>query len=92
MTPQRKYVDWEIKASLDKQHGLIGVSLPTNPPDSQNRVIVPNRLYDNWRSGYALWVQWNALSAANLKAWIEEANGRSHDLIKNDSELRTRNA
>jgi hypothetical protein len=25
---QRKYLDWEIKASLDKQHGLIGLQLP----------------------------------------------------------------
>ncbi|WP_216637233.1 TIR domain-containing protein [Staphylococcus aureus] len=25
----RKYIDWEIKSTLDKQHGLIGVQLPT---------------------------------------------------------------
>jgi hypothetical protein len=91
MTPLRKYVDWEIKASLDKQHGLIGVGLPTNPPNSQNRVIVPDRLYDNWQSGYGLWVRWNALSASNLAAWIEEANRRSRDLIKNDREPRAKN-
>lgn len=30
-TYARKYVDWEIKATLDKQHGLIGVQLPTLP-------------------------------------------------------------
>ena len=29
-TPNRKFVDWEIKATLDKEHGLIGVNLPTN--------------------------------------------------------------
>ena len=29
-TPWRKFVDWEIKASLDKRHGLIGIGLPTN--------------------------------------------------------------
>ena len=27
----RKYVDWEIKATLEKEHGLIGVVLPTVP-------------------------------------------------------------
>ena len=31
LTPQRKFVDWEIKATLDKDHGLIGINLPTNP-------------------------------------------------------------
>lgn len=25
--PQRKFVDWEIKATLDKEHGLIGINL-----------------------------------------------------------------
>ena len=30
-TPQRKFVDWEIKATLDKEHGLIGINLPTIP-------------------------------------------------------------
>src|SRR5688572_23612101 len=33
-TYQRKFVDWEIKASLDSQHGLVGVNLPTNLPAS----------------------------------------------------------
>jgi len=27
-THLRKYVHWEIKATLDKEHGLIGVNLP----------------------------------------------------------------
>src|SRR5438874_585527 len=30
-TGKRKHVDWEIKATLDKKHGLVGVNLPTNP-------------------------------------------------------------
>jgi hypothetical protein len=28
-THERKYADWAINATLDKQHGLIGVWLPT---------------------------------------------------------------
>src|SRR5207253_16569 len=27
----RKYVDWEIDATLQKEHGLIGLQLPTLP-------------------------------------------------------------
>src|SRR5262249_39688757 len=27
-TPWRKHVDWEVKATLDKQHGLIALILP----------------------------------------------------------------
>ena len=45
-TPQRKFVDWEIKATLDKEHGLIGVNLPTNPKFPNGTVVVPNRLFD----------------------------------------------
>jgi hypothetical protein len=47
----RKYVDWEIKATLDKEHGLIGVRLPTAPLNSDNTVQTPDRFYDNFASG-----------------------------------------
>jgi hypothetical protein len=30
-TWRRKYVDWEIDATLQKEHGLIGIQLPTLP-------------------------------------------------------------
>jgi len=30
-THERKYFDWEIKTTLDKKHGLIGVWLPSFP-------------------------------------------------------------
>ena len=40
-TPWRKYVDWEIKATLDKEHGLIGVNLPTNRTDTSGKFTVP---------------------------------------------------
>lgn len=43
----RKYVDWEIKATLEKEHGLIGVGLPTAPISADNKITVPGRLYDN---------------------------------------------
>ena len=57
-TPWRKFVDWEIKATLDKEHGLIGVNLPTNPANANGTFTVPDRLYDNIDSGYAVWSTW----------------------------------
>jgi hypothetical protein len=87
-TPQRKFVDWEIKATLDKEHGLIAVQLPSN-----SDFLVPERLMDNVTSGYAVWTNWQQL-AANLKllpSLIEQANAKSKSLIQNQRELRARN-
>lgn len=91
-TPWRKFVDWEIKATLDKEHGLIGINLPTNLPQ-QNKYVVPDRLVDNIASGYALWLQWTDLNAGAqfLVTKIEEANSRGRDLIRNTRDLRSRN-
>lgn len=91
-TPCRKFVDWEIKASLDKKHGLIGINLPTNP-NQQGKYIVPDRLYDNIVAGYALWIQWSDLNAGSqyLTSKIEEANSKSSFLINNSRVLRSHN-
>lgn len=91
-TRWRKYVDWEIKATLDKGHGLIGVNLPTNPADSRGMVHVPDRLQDNVASGYAVWAQWHEITASPvaLQHYIEIANSRSAALIRNGRELRKR--
>lgn len=93
MTPWRKFVDWEIKATLDKGHGLIGINLPTNPLDFNNKYTVPDRLYDNISSGYALWMQWSELNSGPqfLIRKIEEANAKSTSLIDNSGALRRRN-
>lgn len=92
-TRWRKYVDWEIKGTLDKQHGLIGVNLPNNPGDPQGRVHKPDRLQDNIDSGYALWIMWENLAKGTdyLKACIEEAKRRPKYLIQNGRHLRTKN-
>ena len=37
----RKFVDWEIKATLDKEHALIGVNLPTSERNLFGQAIVP---------------------------------------------------
>jgi len=92
-TPWRKFVDWEIKATLDKQHGLIGVNLPSNPLNTNNYYIVPDRLNDNIQSGYAVWIDWAAFTQnlQSVKQYIELANSKPSYLINNNSVLRQRN-
>jgi hypothetical protein len=92
-TPLRKYVDWEIMATLETDHGLIGVQLPTAPLTPNNTVNVPARLSDNINSGYALWLSWSQLtgSAQQLADYIEQANARDKSLIVNSRERRLRN-
>lgn len=89
----RRYVDWEIKATLEKGHGLIGVRLPTAPVTSQGTITVPDRLYDNINSGYALWVTWDEITAGAqaCTAFIEQANSRDKWRIVNTRERRLRN-
>ena len=58
-TGLRKYVDWEIKATLDKQHGLLGVALPTCRTSYDGKYLVPDRLHDNLVSRFALFINWN---------------------------------
>ncbi len=95
-TWRRKYVDWEIKATLDKQHALIGVYLPTaaRDPANNNVIIVPDRLHDNIQSGFAVWLSWENLtsSAAQLEQHIATAKSRSKQLIDNSRERMLRNA
>lgn len=90
----RKFVDWEIKATLDKKHALVGVYLPTAPRTSENKIRVPDRLHDNIQSGFASWVSWQEItsSADQLLRVITDARSRSPALIQNSSELRLRNA
>lgn len=92
-TPWRKYVDWEIKATLDMEHGLIGVNLPTNRQNANGHYVVPDRLHDNIQSGYAAWTDWVTFtqSAANVKSLIEQAIARSASLIVNGREMMSRN-
>lgn len=92
-TCERKYVDWEIKASLDKENGLIGVNLPDSLRDPLGRVFVPHRLQDNVNSGYALWVQWKELihNPIVLKDYVSMAVERSKHLIVNNRPLKRMN-
>jgi hypothetical protein len=93
-TWRRKYVDWEIQATLDKEHGLIGVRLPTAIQSADNKVIVPGRLYDNIESGFAHWLSWHEItaSAMQLQRYVAEAKSRNTRLIVNTRERLLRNA
>jgi len=67
-TWKRQWVDWEIHMTLNKQHALLGICLPTNPKGIDGKVTVPSRLHANIVSGYAHFIQWtddpNALQVA----------------------------
>ncbi|MFQ5760980.1 MAG: TIR domain-containing protein [Acidiferrobacterales bacterium] len=92
-TRWRKYVDWEIKATLDKEHGLIGVNLPYNPRDYMGRVNKPERLQNNIDSGYAIWIAWENLAGGSsvLRSYVEQAIARPKSVIRNDRPMRSRN-
>lgn len=79
-TYKRRYVDWETKATLDKEHGIIAVQLPNLPVSPNGQVTLPSRLNQNIKSGYALWIHWNQLTSSvdAFKQHIEEAVARSN--------------
>lgn len=91
-TFNRKYVDWEIKATLDKQHGLLGVLLPTHRASLNGRFTVPDRLHDNIQSGYAHWISWTDNAQAMISA-INDARERAKAtrLIANSRTMMGRN-
>ncbi len=91
-TYQRKYIDWEIKATLDKKHALLGIYLPS-APRSGTGIIVPGRLRDNCQSGYAVFTSWENATAspAALDKYISEAKEKSASLIVNTREKKKRN-
>lgn len=94
-TYQRKYVDWEIKATLDKEHGLIGIQLPNVVAAANGRITAPDRLSKNVDSGYALWqgFTWQGLiqNPSMLRNLIQQANNRDKSLIRNPWEIKKQN-
>ena len=79
----RRYVDWEIAATLDKQHSLIAISLPAAS-------AFPDRLWDNVLSGYALWKTWHQITADpdQLRQCIAEADLRRRIYPSNNNRPR----
>ena len=92
-TWKRKHVDWEIKATLDKQHSLVGVNLPSNPLAITGKYTVPDRLHENIQSGYAVWTDWITFTSSipKLKEIVESAISRPSWLIRNSAETMARN-
>lgn len=90
-TANRKWVDWEIYASLRpygerSRNGLLGIYLPTAGE-------TPARLQDNIDSGYAVTMKWENISW-QLESKIEEAynNRNKSDLVRNSRKRRKRNS
>lgn len=92
-TPKRRYVDWEIEASLQQGMGLIAVLLPTIEEFPNGGTGKPDRLQDNIDSGYAEWIWWDTLlgSPRLLSSTVEAANSKSSRLIVNSRARMARN-
>lgn len=90
----RKYVDWEILSSLNQRMGLIGLILPSNVVGTDGKHVVPERLMDNIKQGYARWRVWSTVRSdpRKLSLLIEEALTKDKGLIDNSCPKRLRNA
>lgn len=78
-TWKRKHVDWEISAALNKKVGgyseLLGLWLPNHPDfgsPNYHADLVPPRLIDNFKSGYAMLYDWTEEMGKTINR-IEEA-------------------
>ena len=79
-THSRRYVDWELKATLRQgetytPNGLIGILLPEYNFGPQNLPCLPDRFAANLSStgdSYARYY-YPPASASELRAWIEDA-------------------
>ena len=93
-TYKRKWIDWEIKYTLEMEHALIGLYLPNATRNLNGNIIVPDRLYHNIKSGYAKFAPYSTSDAIALKALIENAISHSkgnQNLIINNMPLKARN-
>ncbi len=92
-TPNRKYVDWEIMASLNQQMGIIGIGLPSIIGFPNGGTAKPGRLQDNIDAGYAEWIMWSELAANpwRLGETLETALRKNKLLLNNTRTRMTRN-
>jgi len=94
-THKRKYVDWEINSTLNYEHALLGIALPSAIRTTDNKVIVPPRLHHNVVSGYAHFEHWEncANSADSLNMAIEFAllNAKEKSALDNSHPKMHRN-
>jgi hypothetical protein len=79
-TKCRKHIDWEISGALnhkvgDQYSGLLGLFLPTHQDfgnDKYTPNLIPERLYKNAESGYAVLRDWTT-DRVKLQEYIELA-------------------
>ena len=79
-TWQRKFVDWEIGASIrqtnfNPRSGLLGILLPTYPKPPRkpyDPYTIPPRLHDNIECSFATIHNWRK-DPSTVQAWIHEA-------------------
>ena len=85
----RKFVDWEIRHTLYREHGLVAIS---RPGLSGSDACLPERLVDNRSSGtgYAKWYKYPG-GASSLKNMIDEAYDADTGKIDNSREKMHRN-
>lgn len=91
-TWKRKHVDWEISSSIrnttfNPRSGLLGIILPTHPnyrTKAYNQYIIPPRLIDNIKCGYAKIYKWTQ-SSINIQNRIHAAFLRKNRVLPNNS-------
>lgn len=79
-TKCRQHVDWEISGALnlkvgDSNAGLLGILLPSHPDHGTGQAtydLMPARLADNFKSGYAIIKDWTN-DRVKMQEYIEEA-------------------
>ncbi len=84
-TWKRRFIDWEIASTLNYEHALLGILIPSTQARRDETFAVPDRLFDNIQSGYASFVNWPS-TANELKTQIEAAISQSilRILIRNE--------
>lgn len=79
-TKCRMHVDWEISGALnlkvgDSNAGLLGILLPSHPDYGTGKVtfnLIPARLADNFKSGYAIIRDWTD-DRVTMQSFVKEA-------------------
>ena len=81
-TKCRKHIDWEISGALNfkvgnSYAGLLGLKLPNHPDYGTGKAtydLMPARLADNFKSGYAIIRDWTT-DTVKLQSYVELAFG-----------------
>lgn len=91
-TWKRKHVDWEIHATLEKEHALLGIALPTCLKGPTGLFIVPDRLHYNLQTGYARFMEWSEDARAVASGIFVATKAASPKLINNSLPQMGKNA